>query len=109
MVLLVRQTADGIRLAVKVMPKSRRPGVLGLAPDIDGDRLRVGVTPAPEGGRANVEVRAVISVALRVAIAAVSVAHGASSRQKLLRVTGDPSALMARAILISTTTTDAPA
>lgn len=92
-----------------MMPKPRRPGLLGLAPDIDGERLKVAVTAAPEGGRANAEVCPVISAAFGVGVAAVSVAHGASSRQNLLRLIGDPSALTARAILISTKATDLPA
>jgi uncharacterized protein YggU (UPF0235/DUF167 family) len=98
---ICREAEGGISIAVKVMPKSRRPGLLGLAPDIEGDRLRIGVTAAPEGGRANVEACAALAAALGVAASAVSVAHGASSRQKLLRVTGDPALLLARVAIIS--------
>ena len=102
MALICRETTDGISIAVKVMPKSRRLGVLGIAPDIDGERLRIGVSAAPEGGRANAEVCATLASALGVAASAISVAHGASSRQKLLRVTGDTPALLARIALFST-------
>ena len=102
MALPCRETADGISFAVKVIPKSRRLGLLGLAPDIDGDRLRIGVSPAPEGGRANAEVRAVLAAALDIAPSAVLVAQGATSRQKLQRVTGDPAKLLARIAIIST-------
>jgi uncharacterized protein YggU (UPF0235/DUF167 family) len=38
----------------------------------------------------------VLAAALGVPVSAVSVAQGASSRQKLLRVTGDAAGLMAR-------------
>jgi uncharacterized protein (TIGR00251 family) len=102
MALLCRASADGVSIAVKVMPKSRRPGLLGLAPDIDGDRLRIGVTAAPEGGKANIAVCAVLASALGVAASAVSVVQGASSRQKLLHVSGAPAALLARLAALTT-------
>ena len=87
---------DGLSLAVKVQPKSRRPGLQGMAPDVDGMRLRVGVTDAPEDGRANQAVCALIAKSLGVAISQVHVMHGATSRQKSLRVVGDPQVLAAK-------------
>lgn len=95
-------------MAVKAMPKSRRPGLMGLAPDVDGWRLRIGVTAAPEGGRANDAVCATLATALGVSQNAVSVIHGASSRQKLLRVTGDPALLGAKLALISSEFSESP-
>ncbi|MGE0222385.1 MAG: DUF167 domain-containing protein [Acetobacteraceae bacterium] len=81
---------------VKVQPKSRRPGVQGTAPAADGPRLRIGVTEAAEGGRANQAVCALVARTLDRPRSAVSVVAGAASREKLLHVAGDPAALAER-------------
>lgn len=91
-----RQTSDGVSVMIKVQPKSRRPGLQGVAPSADGPRLRVGVTEAAEGGRANRAVCELLADALDVPRSAVSIATGETSREKLLRVSGDPQHLSAR-------------
>ncbi len=78
---------------MKVQPKSRRPGIGGAAPD---GALRVAVTEAPEDGRANRAVCQAVARALEVPGSAVDVIHGATSRQKTLRVAGDPARLSQR-------------
>ncbi len=91
-----RATDDGVTILVKVQPKSRRPGLQGTAGSADGPRLRIGVTEAPEGGRANDAVCALMAQALGVARSAVQVAVGATSREKRLHVVGDPATLATR-------------
>jgi uncharacterized protein YggU (UPF0235/DUF167 family) len=91
-----REGADGVTVAVKVQPRSRRPGVQGVAPAVEGERLRIGVTAAAEAGRANRAACATLANALAMPVAAVSVAAGATSRDKVLRVTGDAAAIVAR-------------
>ena len=81
---------------MKVQPKSRRPGIGGTAQSADGPRLRIAVTDAPEGGRANRAVCNMLAEALDVPRSAVTVAAGSANREKLLRVAGDPAALGAR-------------
>ena len=80
-----RASEGGVRVAVKVQPKSRRPGVGGRAPDVEGERLRIGVAEAAEDGRAN-----------KAACAALAAALGATSRDKVLFVSGDAAVLAAR-------------
>lgn len=87
---------DAIGVAVKVQPKSRRPGLRGRAPSADGDRLRIGVAEPAEGGRANRAACAALADALGLPPSAVTVTAGATSREKTLRVAGDPDALGAR-------------
>ena len=87
-----RALSSGVSVAVKVHPRSRRPGVQNAT----GDRLRIAVAEPPEDGRANRAVCAAIADLLHVAPSAVSVTAGAASREKTLRVTGDPAALSAR-------------
>lgn len=91
-----RASEGGVRVAVKVQPKSRRPGVGGRAPDVDGARLRIGVAEAAEDGRANRAACAALAAALGVRPAEVSVALGATSRDKTLFVSGDAAVLAAR-------------
>ena len=91
-----RASEGGVRVAVKVQPKSRRPGVGGRAPDVDGERLRIGVAEAAEDGRANRAACAALADALGVRQGDVSVALGATSRDKTLFVAGDAGVLAAR-------------
>ena len=85
-----RPLADGVAVAVKVQPRSRRPGLQGTAPAIDGERLRIGVTEAAEDGRANRAACATLARALDLAPSAVHLALGATSCDKTLHVAGDP-------------------
>lgn len=91
-----REAADGVNVAVKVQPRSRRPGLQGLAPAVGGERLRIGVAAPAEAGRANHAACATLASALAMPAGAVSVAAGATSRDKTLRVTGDAAAIVAR-------------
>lgn len=83
-----------VSVAVKVQPKSRRPGVQGRAPAVDGERLRIGVTEAAEDGRANRAACATLAAALGIAPSLVSVSQGATSREKTLRIDADPATLI---------------
>jgi hypothetical protein len=91
-----RPDENGVTLRVKAQPRARRAAVGGLAPAVDGARLRVAVTEAAEDGRANDAVRAAIARALGVPAAAVALRLGGTSREKLLHVAGDAPALIAR-------------
>ena len=62
----------------------------------DGPRLRVGVAEAAEDGKANKAACAIIARAFGVSPGAVSVAIGASNREKVIHVTGDPEILAAK-------------
>ena len=73
-------------VAVKVQPKSRRPGLQGgLA---DGSRLRIGVSEPAE--------------ALRQPYSAVSVTAGVTYREKILLVIGNATAIAAKLAAIET-------
>ena len=91
-----RKLPDGVAVAVKVQPKSRRPGLHGAVAAADGERLRIGVTEAAEGGRANRAACATLAAALGLPPSAVRLALGATSREKTLHVAGDPTALGAK-------------
>ena len=91
-----RAEAAGLLVRVKVQPKSRRPGLEGLRPGIDGPRLRVAVAEAPEDGRANRAVCAALAAALGIPASGVEVTQGALAREKTLRIAGDPALLIPR-------------
>ena len=73
-----------MRLAVKVVPKASRAGLAGWI----GDALKVRVTAAPERGRANEAVRAVLADALGVPLARVRIVAGHASPRKVFEVDG---------------------
>lgn len=91
-----RTAADGVTVLVKVQPKSRRPGLQGPADSADGPRLRIGVSEAPEDGRATQAACAILARALGVPQSAVRLLQGATSREKTLAVAGDPTTLSER-------------
>jgi len=82
---LVTQGRDGAVIRVRVKPRSRRRGVLGVV----GSELSVGVAAAPEGGRATAEAQAIVARWLGVPPSHLSLASGASSRSKRFVVPGE--------------------
>jgi uncharacterized protein (TIGR00251 family) len=87
-----RELSDGVAVAVKVQPKSRRPGLQGSV----GERLRIGVAAAAEHGRANRAACATFADALGLPASAVRLTLGATSREKTLHVAGNPAELGAK-------------
>jgi uncharacterized protein YggU (UPF0235/DUF167 family) len=91
-----RAEAAALLVRVKVQPKSRHPGLDGLSLGVDGPRLHVAVTEAPENGRANRAVCAALAAALGIPVSVVEVTQGAAAREKTLRISGDPTLLIPR-------------
>jgi uncharacterized protein YggU (UPF0235/DUF167 family) len=86
-----------LTVAVKVTPKARHAGVLGVAPGKDGaPLLRLAVPEPPEDGRANAAVLRLLAERLGVAPSSCTLLRGAASREKLIRVEGDPAVLATR-------------
>lgn len=77
-------SADGI-LAVRVTPKASAARIVVEDGD-EGARVRVYVTTAPEDGKANAAVEALVARSLGIPKSSVSVVRGATSREKLLRI-----------------------
>ena len=84
MAFTVTPRGTGVRFAIHVQPRSRRPGIDG----VHGDALRVRVQAPPVEGAANEAVVAVIAAALGVPARAVHIAAGQSGRQKIVDVDG---------------------
>jgi uncharacterized protein YggU (UPF0235/DUF167 family) len=91
-----RSLPDGVAVAVKVQPKSRRPGIQGRSDSSRGPCLRIGVSEAAEDGRANRAACTVLAKALDVPPSAITVTLGRTSRDKVLHVAGNISLIEAR-------------
>lgn len=85
-----RASKEGVTVEVKVEPGSRRPRVGGLAESTHGARLRIAVSEKAEEGRATRAACAALARALGLPPSSVRVAMGATRREKLLAVAGDP-------------------
>jgi uncharacterized protein YggU (UPF0235/DUF167 family) len=91
-----RPLSDGVSVAAKVQPKSRKRGILGRTMAVHGPCLCIGVNEAAEDGRANRAACFVLSKALHIPNSAVAVTLGHTSRDKILHVDGDTAVLTAK-------------
>ena len=90
-------TSDGVRLAVRLTPKASAERIVGLADEADGGVvLKVAVTAAPEGGKANAALLKLLARAFGLPARDFAVVRGVSDRRKIVAVTGAPAALAAR-------------
>lgn len=79
------QTRDGgILLPVQAHPKAKRDAITG----IHSGRLKVSITQAPEQGKANTAIIQLLSQSLGLKKSQFELQSGATSREKVLRVTG---------------------
>jgi uncharacterized protein len=82
---------DGIRLAVRLVPKSASDRVIGLAEEAGGAAsLKVAVRAAPREGAANEALLRLVAGLLKLPRRDVSLALGAAQRRKLVHIAGDP-------------------
>lgn len=80
----VRETATGASLAVRLQPRAKKSAILG---ELDG-ALKLAVTAPPIEGRANEACIRFLAELLNVARSSVTIAAGASSRNKVVRIEG---------------------
>ena len=81
---MIQSTSNAIIISVRVVPRAGTSGVAGTR----GDALLVRLQAPPIEGAANEELIDVIAEALAVPKRAVSIASGARSRNKRVRVAG---------------------
>jgi uncharacterized protein (TIGR00251 family) len=76
-----------VQLAVRVAPRSAKPGIGGWREGADGRReLEVRVAEAPTDGAANDAVVKLLARALRISRAEVSIVAGHTSRHKRVAI-----------------------
>lgn len=89
-------TAHGLRVRVRVTPKARTARVGGFSRDVQGRvQLELAVTAAPEDGKANAAVLALLAREWRLPKSTLAVTAGAGHRNKVISIDGDGRALMA--------------
>lgn len=84
----------GVRLRVKAVPGASQDRIAGVL----GDRLKVRIAQTPEGGRANRAICELVQRTIGVKGARVEVASGASSAEKVLRISGADEATVRKAL-----------
>ncbi len=95
-------TPGGVRLHVRLTPKSSRDAIEGVQTLADGRRLlKARVRAAPEEGKANDALRRLVAQALGVPPSAVELVAGSASRIKTLAISGDADALTAKLVKMS--------
>lgn len=82
---------DGLRLAVRLQPGARKTALGGPATLADGAvALTTRVTAAPEGGKANLALIALLAKTWRLPKSAFEIVAGRGARNKTLLIAGDP-------------------
>ena len=87
--------AAGVRIAVRLTPKSSRDLIEGLSATRDGrPALAVKVRAVPEKGAANAALLRLLAAALDLAPGRLSLVGGPRDRHKTVLVAGDPAVLL---------------
>lgn len=90
-----RVEAGGILLHIRLTPKGGRDSIDGVVVGAD-DRaaLCARVRAVPENGEANAALIALLAKALQAKKSALTIASGASARQKTVRISGDSAEIL---------------
>lgn len=83
-----RDVPDGCTINVRVHPGAKRAAVTGT----HADAIKIALTAPPIDGRANDALIAFLAEQLRLPRARIALLSGASSRSKVLRITGKSAA-----------------
>ena len=90
-----KDIADGCTLSVRVHPGARNNSVTG----VHADAIKIALTAPPVDGKANEALIAFLANALHLPRARVALVAGATSRAKMVRITGKGAAEVAAALL----------
>jgi uncharacterized protein (TIGR00251 family) len=80
----ISSTATGVRLRLRVQPRSSREEVVGIA----GDAIRIRLRAPPVDGAANEALVRFLALRLEVPRSAVALVSGLTGRAKLVDVAG---------------------
>ena len=80
----INESANGVSFAVRVHPKARRDAITGEL----GNALKLSLTAPPVDGRANDACIEFFAEILKVPKSSITIASGASSRNKVLHIAG---------------------
>jgi uncharacterized protein (TIGR00251 family) len=89
-----KDVADGCTLSVRLHPGARNNGITGVR----ADAVKIALTAPPVDRKANEALIAFLAEALHLPRARISLVAGATSRAKMLRITGKSAAEVAAAL-----------
>ena len=90
-------TWDGLCVAIRLSPRAKADRLLAIAATAEGGRaIKVSVTAPPQGGRANEALLRLLAYTWHLPLRNLSIAAGATSRNKIVNVAGDPHQLFAQ-------------
>lgn len=93
----VSARADGVTVSIRLTPKASANRIQGLAQEADGGCvLKAAVTAAPEKGKANAALIKLLAKAWSLPKTSLTVISGATDRNKVLHIDGDPALLTKR-------------
>lgn len=91
--MFLRRTGTGVTVEVRAQPRARRTALAC----VDGV-LKAQVTAPAEDGRANAAVIDLLAATWRLPKSAFVVTRGATSRDKILSIAGEPTLLAAKIV-----------
>ena len=80
----IRDSAAGVVFTVRVQPRARKNAITGVV----GDAIKLALTAPPVEGRANEAVIRFFADLFEIPRSSVTIASGATSRTKVLRIAG---------------------
>ena len=80
----IQESAKGISFAVKVHPRARKNAITGVV----GEALKLALTAPPVEGKANHAVIEFFADLFAIPRSSVTIASGATSRNKVVRIAG---------------------
>jgi uncharacterized protein (TIGR00251 family) len=87
----VRRTVTGVTVELRAQPRARRTAL-----ECAGGALRAQVTAPAEDGKANAALIELLAETWRLPKSAFAVTRGATSRDKVLSIAGEPALLATR-------------
>ncbi len=80
----IKQAGEDVLIWVKAVPGASRDEIAGVV----GDRLKVRISAAPEGGKANKAICKLLASSLGVNANQISIEGGETSPAKIVRISG---------------------
>jgi uncharacterized protein len=87
----LRRTGTGVTVELRAQPRARRSAL-----ECNAGALKAQVTAPAEDGKANAAVIDLLAATWRLPKSAFAVTRGATSRDKVLSIAGEPALLAAR-------------
>ncbi len=91
--MFLRRTGTGVTVEVRAQPRARRTALTCVA-----GALKAEVTAPAEDGRANAAVIDLLATTWRLPKSAFALTRGATSRDKVLSIAGEPTLLAVRIV-----------